>query len=73
MRSWGDLSKKEKELFDRKLKSRHQFTTEEAFEVEGLKTDMICRPLTDAEISRFEHILDAVESGLLPRLEAARS
>lgn len=61
MRSWADLSTKEKELFDRQLKSRHNLDTENRFEAEALKINLFCSPLTAAEISRFDYLLGLAE------------
>ncbi len=58
MRSWGDLTTKEKEFFDRQLRLRHELSTENRYEIEVLKVNMICGPLSVAEMNRFEYLLD---------------
>lgn len=61
MRSWADLSTKEKGLFERQLISRHRLSTELRFELETLKIKLFCGPLMAAEESRFEYLLDLAE------------
>lgn len=58
MRSWADLTSKEKELFDRQLRVRHKLTSDQQYEVEVLKINMLCGPLSDAEINRMEYLLN---------------
>jgi hypothetical protein len=67
MRSWGDLSRVEKQLFDRIFRKKNFLCAEENFELTAAKINMLCRPLSDDEINRANHILDSYEAGILSR------
>ena len=62
MRAWGNLTSEEKELFIRTCKGISDLEPNERFEVETLKVEMFCRPLSKNEVERFTFILDDAES-----------
>jgi hypothetical protein len=61
MRSWMQLSSKERELFTKIFKMNGHLMPEDRFNLESLKIEMFCRPLNETEINDAETILDFAE------------